>query len=318
MVNGKKISVALAAYNGSKFIIEQLDSILQQSIVPDEIVVCDDCSTDDTFDIVKEYSNEHPIVKVYKNDVNLGFIKNFEKAAKLCTGDYILFSDQDDIWTKDHIEILINNSADADLVCANAENMTMDGKLTGRTMKPLFFHQSGDIRVDFRKMIFTQYAQGATMLIKREMLLKILPFPKKMFHDIWMGFATYLAGGKVKYVPSVILHYRRWGGNVTTVNNERISRLNLLNKVKFLVSDAGVFDNLLNKTKVGLYFAKRYKNTPEAIRSELFQAYRFTYDMTHKKNIKALKYFIKNHNDIFLTKNRKGMPLRFLRYFIFN
>ena len=318
MVNDRKISVALAAYNGSKFIIEQLDSILNQSIVPDEIVVCDDCSTDDTFAVVKEYVNEHPIVKVYKNAVNLGFIKNFEKAAKLCTGDYILFSDQDDIWTYDHIKTLVNNSSEADLVCANAEYMTMDGKLTGRTMKPLFFHQSGDIRVDFRKMIYTHYSQGAAMLIKREMLQKILPFPRNMFHDIWMGFATYLAGGKVKYLPAVFLHYRRWGGNVSTINNERMGRMHFIKRIKFLLSDGGVFDNLYKKIKIGICFLKRQESTPEEIYSELIMAYWFTYDMTHKKNIKALKYFARNHNYIFLTQNKKGMPLRILRYFIFN
>jgi len=71
-----------------------------------------------------------------------------------------------------------------------------------------------------------------------------------------------------------------------------------------LVSDGGVFDNLLNKTKIGVAFPKRYKETPEEIRSELIQAYWFTRDMTHKKNIKALKYLIRNHNYIFLTANK--------------
>ncbi len=318
MIEDKKISVALAAYNGSKFITEQLDSIINQSFAPDEIIVCDDCSTDDTFNILKEYAQEHPIVNVYENEVNLGFVKNFEKAAKLCTGDYILFSDQDDIWTFDHIEMLVNNLPGYDLVCGNAEYMTMDGQLTGRTMKPLFFHQDGDIRIDFRKMIFTHYAQGAAMLIKREMLQKILPFPRGLFHDIWMGFATYLAGGKVKYLPDVILHYRRWGGNVSTINNERMNRMHIIKRIKYLVSDGGVFDNLLNKTKIGVAFLKRYKETPEEIRSELIQAYWFTRDMTHKKNIKALKYLIRNHNYIFLTANKRGLPLRILRYFVFN
>ncbi|MBR5177773.1 MAG: glycosyltransferase family 2 protein [Lachnospiraceae bacterium] len=318
MLDGKKISVAVATYNGEDFIIEQLDSIINQSVKPDEIVVCDDCSSDNTVVILKEYAEKHSIVKVFKNESNLGFIKNFEKAAKLCSGDYILFSDQDDIWTKDHIEILVKNSSEADLVCANAEYMTYDGKLTGKTMKPLYFHQSKDIRIAFRAMIYTHYAQGAVTLIKREMLQKILPFPPKMYHDIWMGFATYLAGGKVKYVPKVILHYRRWGGNVSTINNERLSRMQIVKKIRFLLSDGEVFDQLLVKIKTGIYFIKKYQKTPEKIKSELVQAYWFAYDLTHKKNIKTLKYFIKNHNVIFLTNDRRGMPLRILRYFIFN
>ena len=318
MIDNKKISVALAAYNGSKFIIEQLDSIVNQSIIPDEIIVCDDCSTDETFKVVEKYAESHPIVKIYENDNNLGFIKNFEKAAKLCSGEFILFSDQDDIWTYDHIEVLYNNSTEADLVCANAEYMSFEGKLTGKTMKPKSFHQSGDIRIDFRRMIFTNYSQGATIFIKREMLQKILPFPKKMYHDIWMGFATYLAGGRVKYIPNVILHYRRWGGNVSTINNERLSKMQIVNKVKFLLSDGGIFDQLIQKIKIGACFSNKYKETPEEIRKELILAYWFVYDMTHKKNIKAMKYFVENHNIIFLTSDRRGLPLRFLRYFVIN
>ena len=318
MIEGKKISVALAAYNGSEYIVEQLDSILDQSILPDEIIVSDDCSTDDTYKIVEKYAETHPIVKIFENDVNLGFIKNFEKAAKLCKGDYILFSDQDDIWTHDHIEVLVKNSYEADLVCANSEYMTQDGKMTGQTMKPKFFHQSGNIKIDFRKMIYTQYSQGATLLIKREMLQKILPFPPNLYHDIWMGFATYLAGGKVKYIPQVVLHYRRWGGNVSTINNERINRLHFIKKIQFLLSDGGVFSQLYNKIKTGISFSKSYKETPKEIKSELVQAYLFTKDMTHNKNIKAFKYFIRNHNIIFLTQNRRGILLRIFRYFIFN
>lgn len=318
MFDNKKISVALAAYNGSKFIVEQLDSILNQSIIPDEIIVCDDCSTDDTLIVVEKYADSHPAVKVYENDTNLGFIKNFEKAAKLCSGDYILFSDQDDIWTYDHIEVLVNNSTEADLVCANAEYMTFEGKLTGQTMKPKSFHQSGDLRIDFKKMIYSQLAQGATILIKREMLQEILPFPSNIYHDIWMGFATYIAGGKVKYVPEVILQYRRWGGNVSTVNNERLNKLKIFNRLKFLLSDGGVFEQLLRKIKVGICFSNKVKKIPKEIRKELILSYWFTYDMTHKKNIKTLKYFIRNHNIIFLTLDKRGLPLRFLRYFVFN
>lgn len=318
MIKNKKISVALATYNGSRFIVEQLDSILNQSIVPDEIIVCDDCSSDKTIEILKKYAENHPIVKIFENDVNLGFIKNFEKAAKHCSGDYILFSDQDDIWTHNHVEVLVNNASDVDLVCANAEYMTQDGKLTGRTMKPKNFHQDGDIRTDFRKMIFTHYSQGAALLIKRDMLQKILPFPSELYHDIWMGFATYLAGGKVRYIPKVILHYRRWGGNVSTINNERINRLGIIKKIYFLLSDGGVFNQLFTKIKIGICFSRQYKNTPKDIHSELIQAYWFTKDIIHNKNIKTFKYFVRNHNIIFLTADRRGIILRIIRYFILN
>lgn len=316
MYKGQKISVALASYNGSRFIIEQLDSIIHQSIAPDEVIICDDCSTDATFEILEKYASDYPIVKVYRNESNLGFIKNFEKAAKLCTGDLILFSDQDDIWTNDHIELLVKNSEDSDLVCANAEYMTEDGTLTGRTMKYRDFKQSGNIRQDFRCMIYTHYAQGAALLIKKETLTKIMPFPKNQFHDIWMGFAVYLVGGKVKYLPDVILHYRRWGSNVSTLNSERTQRMHLLKRLQFLLSDGGVFDKMYLKIKIGVHFVRYNNCTPKEIAFELNKAYHFVYDMTHKKTFAAFKYFVKNHNLIFFTPNKRGIVLRFIRYFI--
>ena len=98
-------SVALCTYNGEKYLAEQLDSILSQSIVVDEIVVCDDGSTDGTIRILDEFENKFPLVfKIFKNEKNLGYTKNFEKAISLCSGDLIFLCDQDDVWKNDKIE----------------------------------------------------------------------------------------------------------------------------------------------------------------------------------------------------------------------
>ncbi|NML69378.1 glycosyltransferase [Chryseobacterium sp. RP-3-3] len=100
-----KVSVALCTYNGEKYLSQQLDSILTQTTAPDEIVVCDDMSTDSTIEILSAYQQNYPhIFKVFRNETNLGFIKNFEKAIILTTHEIIVISDQDDIWEKDKIE----------------------------------------------------------------------------------------------------------------------------------------------------------------------------------------------------------------------
>lgn len=96
------ISVAIATYNGEKFIEKQLQSIFDQTMQVDEVVVCDDCSTDHTIDILKKYP-----VSIYENEKTLGFKLNFHKAISLCKGDYIFLCDQDDIWEKDKVEKLI-------------------------------------------------------------------------------------------------------------------------------------------------------------------------------------------------------------------
>jgi len=97
------VSIALATYNGERFLKEQLDSILEQSYTDIEIIACDDCSTDSTPQILEDYQKKDSRLKVYFNEKNLGFKKNFEKCISLCDGDYIALSDQDDVWTKDHI-----------------------------------------------------------------------------------------------------------------------------------------------------------------------------------------------------------------------
>lgn len=100
-----KLSVAMCTYNGDKFIASQLSSILDQTIPIDDIVICDDGSNDKTLEIISRIQQENPNkINLFRNPVNLGSTKNFEKAIDLCSGDYIFLADQDDIWKKDKVQ----------------------------------------------------------------------------------------------------------------------------------------------------------------------------------------------------------------------
>src|ERR1700754_726282 len=114
------VSIALCTYNGEKYISQQLDSILRQTHRNLEIIIVDDCSADNTFNIVKRYSILDSRIKCFRNEVNIGFNKNFEKAIKLATGDYIAISDQDDIWLPGKVELLLNNIGDNWLIFSNS------------------------------------------------------------------------------------------------------------------------------------------------------------------------------------------------------
>ena len=94
-----RISVAMCTYNGERFLAQQLVSIAQQSRPPDELVVCDDGSTDRTVAMIREFavSVRYP-VRVFENEHNLGVAANFERAIRLCEGNLIALADQDDIW----------------------------------------------------------------------------------------------------------------------------------------------------------------------------------------------------------------------------
>ena len=103
-----KISIAMAVYNGSKFIKKQLNSLLDQTRSADEVIIVDDVSTDNTFEIVKEFIKNNDLInwKLFKNEFNSGYKKNFHKAVSLTTGDIIFTCDQDDIWCDRKLETL--------------------------------------------------------------------------------------------------------------------------------------------------------------------------------------------------------------------
>lgn len=104
-----KKSVVMATYNGAQFLREQLDTIRTQTASPDEVIVCDDCSADDTVKVAREYIAEYKLTDswhVYENEKNLGYANNFNKATNLATGDLIFFSDQDDTWRENKMEIM--------------------------------------------------------------------------------------------------------------------------------------------------------------------------------------------------------------------
>jgi len=102
-----KTSIALCTYNGEQYLKEQLESYAYQTQLPDELIVCDDGSTDSTIDIIREFADSASFsVKLYINEQNLGSTKNFEKAIRLCTGDIIFLSDQDDVWREDKISLM--------------------------------------------------------------------------------------------------------------------------------------------------------------------------------------------------------------------
>ncbi len=103
------ISVVIASYNGAEYLTEQLDSIRNQTLLPDELIICDDKSKDDTVIIAEEYIKKHNLDNWYitVNEKNLGYADNFDKVTRLAKGDLIFFSDQDDVWNPNKIELMV-------------------------------------------------------------------------------------------------------------------------------------------------------------------------------------------------------------------
>jgi glycosyltransferase involved in cell wall biosynthesis len=193
------ISIALCTYNGAKYLREQLDSITSQTYQRFEIIVVDDCSTDNTFDIVKTYAAQDTRIKCFKNEVNLGFNKNFEKAISLTSGKYIAVSDQDDIWLADKLRLLLDNIKDNWLIFSNSSYL--DSSASGKLL------DNFKLPNDFRGILLFNYLTGHTTLFHREFLKFIFPFPEKGYYDWWMGFvASY--HHRICFLDQALTQYR--------------------------------------------------------------------------------------------------------------
>lgn len=202
-----KISVAMCTYDGEKYVEEQIISILSQTIVPDEIVIFDDGSTDNTGRIIKAVDN--PIIKFHQNKVNVGVTKNFEQAIKGCSGDIIFFSDQDDVWLPNKIETIIG-AFDHHL---EAYMIFTDAYLTNEKLEPFRFSLWESINFDYHKfdrsMLMSHFvAAGTTMAIKKEALKFIFPFPDNMFHDAWITLILTFLGHTI-FINEKLVYYRQ-------------------------------------------------------------------------------------------------------------
>lgn len=216
------ISIAMATYNGSKFLREQLDSIYSQSLLPYEVCVVDDCSTDTTALILQEYQKRYGL-KYTINKHHLGVNQNFEKALRMTTGNYIMFCDQDDYWLPNKnssmMKIMQKIEKDDKACIVTCRNTYCDKYLKPYSKSPsLEIHLDKDTR-DYRDTIIKHLSQGAAMLMNRRTLEYILPFPaNNICYDYYIGYIVAMIGIKYDMKESFI-RYRIHENNVTNSSN---------------------------------------------------------------------------------------------------
>lgn len=214
------VSVALCTYNGANFLSEQLASITAQTRPVNELVICDDNSTDDTQRIVTDFAKTAPFPVVFqRNKTNLGSTKNFENAVRLCQGDIIIFSDQDDRWRSDRVDKTLNfferNPAMEGLF-SNARVMDDDSQPTNRTIwDKVQFTET--LRKKWRagqahEILYDGYVvTGASMAIRRHVLPFVLPFPtgfEKLIHDGWVALVLAVRG-TIDFLEDELIWYRQ-------------------------------------------------------------------------------------------------------------
>lgn len=217
------ISVALCTYNGEKYLPEQLESILQQSMSVHELVVCDDGSSDNTLGILQKFAEKVSFpVHVFQNETNLGSTKNFEKCLSLCRGEIILLCDQDDRWSSDRVEKQVGylrQHPELDAVFSNARIIDGSSQLTQSTIwQEVEFTESSQRRWKAGKaheILFGGFVvTGATLALRRSSLERLIPFPvhiPQLIHDAWIALALSLEG-KIQFIDESLVFYRLHDG----------------------------------------------------------------------------------------------------------
>ena len=212
------ISIAMCTFNGADYLAEQLDSIAKQTRLPDELVVCDDGSTDSTLQILNEFKkNISFTVKICCNEIRLGTTKNFEKAITLCKGEIIALSDQDDVWLPNKIEKLehiFKSNHNIGYIFSDA--IVVDEKLSplGYTIwKSILFtkYQRRLFKDGYQLEVLLKHnvATGATMAFRANIRAWILPISGQWVHDAWIALLSSAIGIKGDFIEEPLSKYRQ-------------------------------------------------------------------------------------------------------------
>ena len=205
-----KISIAMATYNGARFLQEQLDSFVKQNLLPDELVVCDDGSSDSTYEILEAFRVHAPFpVVLYKNNNNLGYTRNFEKVIALCSGDVIFLSDQDDVWFPDKIEEVVRVFTEKnDVFVVQVDMIITDHDMNPSAVTQLENTVSLGGNTD-------DYMTGCGMALRRSWLQLTLPIPDGISgHDLWISRISISLGVR-QLLDRPLQYYRRHENNAS-------------------------------------------------------------------------------------------------------
>ncbi|MBO6232725.1 MAG: glycosyltransferase family 2 protein [Clostridia bacterium] len=278
----EKIDVLLATYNGEKYVAEQIESILNQTYKNINLIISDDCSSDKTQEILREYSQKDSRIKLYLQQENLGVVKNIEFLLKQVENPLYMLADQDDYWLPEKIEKSVEklNNENADLVFGDLEVVDQNLKAIYPSFGDfMLLNRKINKYIDSYKVNYLyNCVTGCTLISKKEFIKYILPLPtnsKFVIHDHWIGLMVSL-NGKLAYMPEKYIKYRQHGNNQVGTNkiSHGFTRLEQVRE-HFINVKLGVF---------GTYVDNK-ERFPKDIQELNERAYKYFKMLETKKNI---------------------------------
>ncbi len=212
------ISVCLASYNGSQYIEQQIQSILNQLNSNDELIISDDSSTDETVNLTKSFGD--PRIKIHENNKFRNPVQNFENALKISKGEIIFLCDQDDVWLPNKVAVLKSHLELNDFVSSDCKIVDQRLNIISESYLKNVDGKTGLIRNLFLR---TSPYIGCCMAFNRKVLEKSLPFPKRIKnHDYWIAMVSE-AYFRTKIVYDPLVLYRRHHQNVSNTGKKSVN-----------------------------------------------------------------------------------------------
>ncbi len=254
-----KISVALCTYNGATFLPEQLSSIARQTRLPDEMIICDDGSTDQTISILKNFASTAPFpVHIHVNPSNLGVPANFCKTISLCTGELIAFSDQDDVWLPEKLaraEQFIQESdvPENTLYCSRHRYVDASLRSLGLSRIPRI--------IGFENAIVENIATGCSVVFGNQIRKRLLQAkPSDMVMHDWWAYLVATTFGQVVYDPMPTVLYRQHNDNVAGWEPKA---LKIFNRSKWLIQRLRAGRHGMDSLNQAAHFIATYPDIPQ-------------------------------------------------------
>ncbi len=279
------VSIAMATYNGEKFILDQINSILNQSYKNIEIIITDDCSTDNTQLILKELQSKNKQISLFINHANRGVNETFQHSFENCIGQFIAIADQDDIWEENKIELLLKNIENEDAIYSDSELVNERGVSLNKKMSMFMNMDTYHTGIPF---LMGNCVPGHSIMLRNDFIKNILPIPNEIMFDRWISFCA-AAGNGIKFINIPLVKYRQHQNNTVGMEKSKNKKNKKTKSEKFNIK--------LNELKVCLN-APITNGYTKVMLKEMIELFH------HKLSLKRCIFFFKHKEELLIIKNK--------------
>ena len=294
MNQDKTIEILMATYNGEKYISEQINSIINQTYKNWKLLIRDDGSKDETLEILKEYEKKDKRINILRDTKgNLGFVKNFEELLRNSSEEFVMFSDQDDYWLENKIELYINELIKLSEIerknplLLHSNSFICDENLNIK--KKEFVNSKIANQYEENSYFFAYIVQGSTTLVNKQLIDIGLPFLRNVtLHDRYFHLLSEFFGRRI-FINKSLLKYRQHSSNKIGAKSRIIKKV--LKKRYFEQSDRELileikekYKGKIEKEKIGLI--NKYLEMTDGNRNRIIRFIKsFKFKMVIKKRI---------------------------------